>query len=152
MDNGPIDDNSHGTHCAAIAVANHDTIGIAGIAPNAKYLPMKGLESSGGSTSSVLSQCVTYSANNGADILSMSFGGYGRSFVLENALSYAYAFSMPVGAAGNDGICIRNDGQLCPDGTPPAPNVSRRVYICFSSTSNSTKQRLERLQSVVYQL
>ena len=121
MDNGPIDDNSHGTHCAAIAVANHDTIGIAGIAPNAKYLPMKGLESSGGSTSSVLSQCVTYSANNGADILSMSFGGYGRSFVMENALSYAYAFSMPVGAAGNDGICIRNDGQLCPDGTPPAP-------------------------------
>ncbi|MCH1455116.1 MAG: S8 family serine peptidase [Schleiferiaceae bacterium] len=91
------------------------------MAPNAKYLPMKGLESSGGSTSSVLSQCVTYSANNGADILSMSFGGYGRSFVMENALSYAYAFSMPVGAAGNDGICIRNDGQLCPDGTPPAP-------------------------------
>lgn len=121
MDNGPIDDNSHGTHCAAIAVANHDTVGIAGIAPNAKYLPMKGLESSGGSTSSVLAQCVTYSANNGADILSMSFGGYGRSFVMENALSYAYAFSMPVGAAGNNGICIRNDGQLCPDGTPPAP-------------------------------
>ena len=82
---------------------------------------MKGLESSGGSTSSVLAQCVTYSANNGADILSMSFGGYGRSFVMENALSYAYAFSMPVGAAGNNGICIRNDGQLCPDGTPPAP-------------------------------
>lgn len=121
MDNGPIDDNSHGTHCAAIAVANHDTIGIAGIAPNAKYMPMKGLESSGGSASSVLAQCVTYAANNGADILSMSFGGYGRSFVMENALSYAYAFSMPVGAAGNNGICIRNDGQLCPDGTPPAP-------------------------------
>jgi len=121
MDNGPIDDNSHGTHCAAIAVANHDTIGIAGIAPNAKYIPMKGLESSGGSTSSVLAQCVTYAANNGADILSMSFGGYGRSFALENALSYAYAFSMPVGASGNNGICIRNDGQLCPDGTPPAP-------------------------------
>jgi len=121
MDNGPIDDNSHGTHCAAIAVANHDTIGIAGIAPNAKYMPMKGLESSGGSASSVLAQCITYAANNGADILSMSFGGYGRSFVMENALSYAYAFSMPVGAAGNNGICIRNDGQLCPDGTPPAP-------------------------------
>lgn len=121
MDNGPVDDNSHGTHCAAIAVANHDTVGIAGIAPNAKYLPMKGLESSGGSTSSVLAQCVTYAANNGADILSMSFGGYGRSFALENALSYAYAFSMPVGASGNNGICIRNDGQLCPDGTPPAP-------------------------------
>lgn len=121
MDNGPIDDNSHGTHCAAIAVANHDSVGIAGIAPKAKYLPMKGLESSGGSASSVLAQCVTYAANNGADILSMSFGGYGRSFVMENALSYAYAFSMPVGAAGNNGICIRNDGQLCPDGTPPAP-------------------------------
>lgn len=121
MDNGPIDDNSHGTHCAAIAVANHDTIGIAGIAPNAKYMPMKGLESSGGSSASALAQCATYAANNGADILSMSVGGYGRSLAFENALAYSYAFSIPVGAAGNDGICIRNDGQLCPDGRPPAP-------------------------------
>ena len=81
MDNGPIDDNSHGINRAAIAVANHHTIGIAGIAPNAKYLPMKGLESSGGSVS-VLPQCYLR-CNNGADILSMSFGGYGRSFVME---------------------------------------------------------------------
>jgi subtilisin family serine protease len=84
-------------------------------------MPIKGLESSGGSAASVLAQGVVYAANNGADILSMSFGGYGRSLALENALAYAYAFSLPVGAAGNDGLCIRNDGFPCPDGRWPAP-------------------------------
>jgi subtilisin family serine protease len=120
-DKHPADDNSHGTHCAGIAVAAHNQIGIAGISKGAKYLPVKGLESSGGSSASVLAQAVVYSANNGADILSMSFGGYGRSLALENALAYAYAFSLPVGAAGNDGLCIRNDGFPCPDGRWPAP-------------------------------
>ena len=121
LDNHAADDNSHGTHCAGIAVAKHNQIGIAGISKGAKYMPIKGLESSGGSASSVLAQGVVYAANNGADILSMSFGGYGRSLALENALAYAYAFSLPVGAAGNDGLCIRNDGQLCPDGRFPSP-------------------------------
>lgn len=121
LDNHPADDNSHGTHCAGIAVAAHNQIGIAGVSKGAKYMPIKGLESSGGSSASVLAQGVIYAANNGADILSMSFGGYGRSLALENALAYAYAFSLPVGAAGNDGLCIRNDGQLCPDGRFPAP-------------------------------
>jgi hypothetical protein len=121
LDNHAADDNSHGTHCAGIAVAKHNQIGIAGISKGAKYMPIKGLESSGGSAASVLAQGVVYAANNGADILSMSFGGYGRSLALENALAYAYAFSLPVGAAGNDGLCIRNDGQLCPDGRFPSP-------------------------------
>jgi len=121
LDNHAADDNSHGTHCAGIAVAKHNQIGIAGISKGAKYMPIKGLESSGGSAASVLGQGVVYAANNGADILSMSFGGYGRSLALENALAYAYAFSLPVGAAGNDGLCIRNDGFPCPDGRFPAP-------------------------------
>jgi len=121
LDNHAADDNSHGTHCAGIAVAKHNQIGIAGISKGAKYMPIKGLESSGGSSASVLAQGVVYAANNGADILSMSFGGYGRSLALENALAYAYAFSLPVGAAGNDGLCIRNDGFPCPDGRWPAP-------------------------------
>jgi hypothetical protein len=121
LDNGPLDDNLHGTHCATIAVANHDSIGIAGIAPNAKYMSVKCLESSGWSNSATIAQAVTYAANNGADVISMSLGGYGRSLALENALGYSYAFALPVGAAGNDAICIRNDGKLCPDGTPPRP-------------------------------
>ena len=121
LDNGPLDDNLHGTHCATIAVANHDTIGVAGVAPNAKYMSVKCLESSGGGNSATISQSIVYAANNGADVISMSLGGYGRSLAEENALGYAYAFSMIVASSGNDAICIRNDGKLCPDGTPPRP-------------------------------
>ena len=97
LDNHAADDNSHGTHCAGIAVGKHNSIGVAGISKGAKYMPIKGLESSGGSNSATLAQGVVYAANNGADILSMSFGGYGRSLAQENALAYAYAFSLPVG-------------------------------------------------------
>ena len=121
LDNGPLDDNLHGTHCATIAVANHDTIGIAGVALNAKYMAVKCLESSGNGNSATIAQSIVYAANNGADVISMSLGGYGRSLAQENALGYAYAFSMIVASSGNDAICIRNDGKLCPDGTPPRP-------------------------------
>ena len=43
LDNHAADDNSHGTHCAGIAVAKHNQIGIAGISKGAKYMPIKGL-------------------------------------------------------------------------------------------------------------
>ena len=121
LDNAPLDDNLHGTHCATIAVANHDSIGIAGVAPNAKYMALKCLESSGYGNSATIAQSIVYAANNGADVISMSLGGYGRSLAQENALGYAYAFAMIVASAGNDAICIRNDGKLCPDGKPPRP-------------------------------
>jgi subtilisin family serine protease len=121
-DNKALDDHSHGTHCASIAVASHNNgTGIAGIAPGAKYLPIKILQSSGYGNAATISQGIVYAATNNAHVLSMSFGGYGRSIAMENALSYAYAFSFLVAAAGNDGLCIRNDGMLCPDGRPPLP-------------------------------
>lgn len=77
-----VDDNSdttdldgHGTHVAGIiaAVANNG-IGIAGIAPEAKIMPLKVISSSGGMWSN-LDSAILYAEKNGADIISMSLGG-----------------------------------------------------------------------------
>jgi subtilisin family serine protease len=122
-DNQPLDNLGHGTHCASIAAAeNNNSAGIAGIAQDAKIRSYQVLESNNGGTSSNIAQAVSLAAMSGSDIISMSLGGYGRSLALENALQYAYGFSFLVASAGNDGICIRADGQVCPDGTPPSPS------------------------------
>ena len=45
-------------------------------------------------------------AANGADIISMSFGGYNDSKAEREALAKAYSKAVLVAAAGNDNLCI----------------------------------------------
>jgi subtilisin family serine protease len=104
-DNLPMDDNSHGTHVAGIAAAKTDNnIGIAGIAWNAKILPIKVLQSSGRGSYSDVAQGVTYGSLNDGTVLNMSLGGYSESQTLKYALENAYHYSFLVAAAGNDGL------------------------------------------------
>lgn len=113
-DNDPRDDNSHGTHCAGIAAAVGDNgLGIAGVNWKARIMPVKVFQSSGWATASTVSKGINYAASNGANVLSMSFGGYALSLTMEQSLANAYATAVLVAAAGNDGLCI-GPGK-CPD-------------------------------------
>ena len=106
-DGEPDDDNSHGTHVAGISAAETDNAtGIAGIAWNAKILPLKVLQSTGYGNSSDIAQAVTYAVENGATILNLSLGSYGESYVLRDALINAYTTAVIVAAAGNDGYKV----------------------------------------------
>jgi hypothetical protein len=49
---------------------------------------------------------IDYAAANGADVISMSIGGYGYSLAEEQALAKAYSTAVLVAAAGNDNKCI----------------------------------------------
>lgn len=119
-DNTPLDDNMHGTHVAGIVGAvGGNGIGIAGAAWNVKLMSIKVFQSNGTGNSTTIAEGVTYSARNGATILNMSFGSYAESQTLKSALENAYASSVLVGAAGNDGICI--GPLICPDNKDPAP-------------------------------
>ncbi len=102
-DNDPYDGHGHGTHCSGtIAAVTNNSTGIAGIAPNAKIMAVKGLSDSGSGYISDLANCLIYAANNGADVLSNSWGGSGSSSTLENAVNYAYSQGcVVVAAAGN---------------------------------------------------
>ncbi|MDP3789854.1 MAG: S8 family serine peptidase, partial [Candidatus Omnitrophota bacterium] len=102
-DNNPYDGHGHGTHVSGtIAAVTNNSAGIAGVAPNAKIMAVKGLSDSGSGYISDLANCLIYAANNGADVLSNSWGGSGSSSTLENAVNYAYSKGcVVVAAAGN---------------------------------------------------
>ena len=99
------DFNSHGTHCAGIAAAVGDNgIGMTGANPMAYIMPVAVLQSNGTGDVATIIQGINYAKNNGADVISMSFGSYSYSIALEQALGQAYQSAVLVAAAGNDGL------------------------------------------------
>jgi len=115
-DNNPMDDNSHGTHCAGIAAAEtNNGIGIAGVSWGAKIMPVKIFQSGGSGYSEQIAEGIWYAAQNGCTIFSNSWGGYGESMTIRLALEYAYSKGPIIAAAGNNGYKI--DHPFPPD--PP---------------------------------
>jgi subtilisin family serine protease len=73
--NNILDDNGHGTHVSGIIAATADNnIGIAGIAPNSKILPVKVANDKGASTYKLVLQGIKYAVDMGADVINVSMG------------------------------------------------------------------------------
>jgi len=120
--------DTHGTHVAGIAAAATDNgIGIAGVAPDAKVMPVKVLEDGSGAFEDIASG-IRWAADNGADVINMSLGGTqglqalvitGLLTDVQDAIDYAVSKGVAVvAAAGNDSVPICNtpgfdDGVLC---------------------------------------
>ena len=102
-DNDPADGHGHGTHCAGTIGAVADNgLGIVGVAPEVRVMAVKGLSDAGSGSDVDLAQCVYYAVNNGADVLSNSYGGPGYSQTMADAFEYAHANGcVSVAAAGN---------------------------------------------------
>lgn len=101
------DNNGHGTHCAGIAAAvGANGIGIVGANPDALIMPVTVMQSDGTGDVATIIKGIDYAAANGADIISMSFGGYSNSLAERDALAKAYQKAVLVAAAGNDNLCI----------------------------------------------
>ena len=99
--------NGHGTHCAGIAAAvGNNGIGVAGANPDALIMPVTVMQSDGTGDVATIIKGIDYAAANGADVISMSIGGYGYSLAEEQALAKAYSTAVLVAAAGNDYKCI----------------------------------------------
>lgn len=102
------DFNGHGTHCAGIAAAvGNNHIGITGANPDALIMPVTVMQSTGTGDIATIVKGIDYAAANGADVISMSIGGYSYSQAEEQALGRAYANAVIVAAAGNDFKCIK---------------------------------------------
>ena len=101
-DNDPDDDYGHGTHVSGIIAAADNALGIKGVAPLAKIMPIKVLDSSGYGWNSDIATGIYYAVNNGAKIINMSLGSSSPSTTLKNAIDYAVANNvLVVAAAGN---------------------------------------------------
>lgn len=99
--------NGHGTHCAGIAAAvGNNKIGVTGANPDALIMPITVMQSDGTGDVATIIKGIDYAAANGADVISMSIGGYGYSLAEEQALAKAYNKAVLVAAAGNDFKCI----------------------------------------------
>ncbi len=103
-DPDPMDDHGHGTHCAGIVAALLDnSLGIAGVA-NVSVMAEKGLDEYGSGWEDDLANAIIHAVDQGADILSNSWGGYGESILIHDAVRYAHDSDvLVVAAAGNEG-------------------------------------------------
>ena len=101
----PTDENGHGTHVAGIAAGNPDTsMGISGIAPSCRIMPIKVANAQGVAATSDIAEGIAYAALHGASVINLSIGGPTASKTLEKAVAAAVARHVPIVAAmGNDG-------------------------------------------------
>jgi serine protease len=117
----PLDLNGHGTHISAtIAQATNNGRGLTGIAYGAKIIPVRVVDANGfGSTIDIV-RGIRWAANNGAQVMNMSFNfDCGASIPsLDSALAYARSMGVVlVGSAGNIG------SQTCPSRPATSPDV-----------------------------
>ncbi len=107
-DNDPnppnVIDFSHGTHCAGlIAAQTNNGVGNASIGYNVSLMAIKAAEDSNPEGISDGYAGIVYAADNGADVLSLSWGGPDSYQVLQNLINYAYNKGcVIVAAAGNE--------------------------------------------------
>jgi thermitase len=100
----PMDLNDHGTHCAGVtAAATNNSRGIAGMAPNVTLLAVRVLDASGNGSLDDVAAGITYAADAGAKVISLSLGGPSSATTLQNAVNYAASKGVVVvAAAGNE--------------------------------------------------
>lgn len=100
--NNPMDGHGHGTHCAGVIGAEHNSIGIAGVMANVKILPVKFLSDSGSGTLEGALKSIDYAITRGVNIMSNSWGGGPRSEALFEVIQKAeQAGILFIAAAGN---------------------------------------------------
>ena len=104
----PMDDNGHGTHCAGIIAATiNNSIGIAGLA-RVRIMAEKALDQYGEGYADWLANAIIHATDQGANIISMSWGDYSQSELIHEAIQYAYnAGVLLVAAAGNENTDLK---------------------------------------------
>jgi subtilisin family serine protease len=100
----PIDINCHGSHIAGIICAENNDIGIIGVAPKSKVIPIKALDDRGNGNPKDIEDAVIWAADQGADIITMSLGSPNKIDSIHKAILYALSKKcVTFCAAGNAG-------------------------------------------------
>ena len=114
MDSDPMDDHGHGTHCAGIVAAElNNSIGIAGLA-RVRIMAEKAFNQFGKGWDDDLANAIIHAVNQGANIISNSWGSYVESALIHEAMTYAYSSGvLLIGAAGNDASSFKHYPAAC---------------------------------------
>lgn len=130
----PLDDHSHGSHCAGtIGAKGNDGVGITGVNWNANIMAVKFLSATGSGSLDGALGAIKYATKMGAKVMSNSWGGGPFSQALKDAIVDAEAkgvlFVAAAGNAGSDNDSIDNYPS-----NYDVPNV-----LAVSATNNQDK-------------
>ncbi len=102
--NNPQDDDGHGTHCAGIVLGvEQDIFADSLTSSRIKIMALKFIGADGSGSTSDAINAIYYAVDNGAQVLSNSWGGGGESKALRDAIAYANNKGTSfIAAAGND--------------------------------------------------
>jgi len=146
-DSDPMDDNGHGTHCAGIVAANGSVMGVA---PDAKIIAVKVMNSSGSGYSSDIIAGIDFCINNSEiyniSVISMSIGTethYSSSCdsdfpyysdAINNAVSHNISV---VVASGNNGSASGISAPACIENATPVGAVDKSDKIASFTNRGS---------------
>lgn len=102
----PWDDNQHGTHVSGIIAAANNEIGMVGVAPEAKIIPVKVLNRAGNGSLVDVAKGIRWAVDEGkADLICMSLGSPRPVQEVRKAIQYALSKgAVCFVAAGNSGM------------------------------------------------
>ncbi|MEM1328602.1 MAG: S8 family serine peptidase [Bacteroidota bacterium] len=130
---------SHGTPCATVAIGAANGKGIVGVAPNAKFMPVHGTSFSTRATERMFDYCI----DNGADVISCSWGTTDSNFSLNAIKKAAITRAVLKGrggkgcvvvfAVGNDDKDFVNFYAAHPDVIAVAASTSKDQHASYSN-------------------
>lgn len=146
----PDDDYGHGTHVAGTVAAVNNNGGVIGVAPKARIMPVKVLNSSGSGSTFDVADGIEWAADNGAKVINLSLASTGNSSTLKAAVDYAYNKGVLVVAAG--GNC--GDSSYALNGCtyqdqPVYPGAYSNVIAVASTTSSDSQSSFSNQGSYV---
>jgi hypothetical protein len=123
-DNDPMDDHSHGTHCAGTVCGDGTAGQQTGMAPDATLMCVKVLNSSGSGYVSVTCNAMQWAVEQGCDLFSMSLGWANATITERELFRTTCAAVLDAGvvgaiAAGNEGSGNEPNNVRVPGSCPP---------------------------------
>jgi subtilisin family serine protease len=148
---GPDGQNNadeHGTHVAGtVAAVRGNGVGVVGVAPSTKILPVKVLEDGSGSGEDI-GDGIRWAADHGADVINLSLGSIpgGQAFAitgLDSAMQEAIAYArskgvLTVAAAGNSSTALCNDPAFTSQGICVGATDRNGLHSWYSELPNKT--------------
>jgi hypothetical protein len=146
-DSNPMDDDGHGTHVAGTVAALENSVGVVGVAPEAKLYALKVLDASGSGSFSDVIKALEWVVDNGT--IKITNNSYGSSSdpgtLVKAAFDNSYAAGvLHIAAAGNSGTCsAKNDSVGYPakysSVVAVAATDSSNTRPCWSSTGSTVE-------------
>jgi type VII secretion-associated serine protease mycosin len=136
----PEDDQGHGTHVAGIVAGVGNNGSIIGVAPEARIMPVKVLDSLGSGTWYDVADGIVWAADNGAQIINLSLGSVSYSYTVADAVNYANDKGVLLMAAG--GNCGDSSYYLngCSYQDQPVYPAALTGVVAVASTTSTNQQ------------